>query len=149
MKANTHKTRKVPKTGPRDWRGLGQSTSIVCTYIELIHSFTTTQERRGSLRVWEMGWEFLLRAEIRKRKSVSLCLEEHDDTEAMVLGPLLHWGRSKTGNRSERRKSTCGKKIPQFDLIFWVFPLLDRFSNISAAFQGGLLFTSLGLLLPF
>lgn len=84
-----------------------------------------------------MDWEVLLKAEKRNRKSARVCaLRIHKNIEAMVLEAI-----PTLGNGSERRKSTCHERLPQFDLVFCGLP-----SNISEAFQGELLFTTVAFI---
>lgn len=89
-----------------------------------------------------MDWEVLLKSEKRNRKSARVCaLRMHKNIEAMVLEAI-----PTLGNGSERRKSTCHERLPQFDLVFCGLPLVDKFSNISEAFQGELLFTTVAFI---
>lgn len=83
-----------------------------------------------------MGWEFLLEAGKRNRKSARIFGKGHKDIEGRVLGSISMLEKEHSREWSERRKNVWGEGTSQSAFVFCGFPLVERFSNIAAAFQG-------------
>lgn len=86
----------------------------------------------------------LWKAGRRNRKSARVQdLRRHKDINGMALGDRPTLGRDQGWEWKLEEKQHI--QTPWFDLVFCDLPLVDEVSNVSSAFQGEVLFTSMGL----